>query len=60
MILTAYFLRVGDKQYMLGIAELPGVQAAADSIDEAPAAVRKAAAEHTGRPADSFTVKIEY
>lgn len=60
MILTAYFLRAGDKQYLMGIRELPGVHAAADGIDDIPAAIRAAAAAHIDRPADSFTVRVVY
>ncbi|MFB9654999.1 hypothetical protein [Pseudarthrobacter oxydans] len=60
MMLTAYVKTAGDHHFLLGIEELPGVEAVAISVRDIPAAVQAAAAAHTGHPKEYFTVAVDY
>lgn len=60
MVLTAYIITATDRQFTLGIVELPEVRATAANVAEIPGAARAAAATHTGLPPEHFTIVEDY
>ena len=60
MKLTVYIAIAADGKLQLRTVELPGLHVETDSLTDIEEAVRRAAAEETGKRFDEFAVEIQY